>query len=59
VKQHLDETIQDLDLWQKMFDPSWFLILKVSNSLIDQELSREGSAVSLLPGARDFRGAVR
>jgi hypothetical protein len=59
VKQYLDETIQDLDSWQKMFDPSWFLILKVSNSLIDQELSRDGSAVSLFPGARDFRGAAR
>jgi hypothetical protein len=59
VKQCLDETIQDLALWQKLFDPSWFLILKVSNSLIDQELSRDGSAVSSFPGARDFRGAAR
>jgi hypothetical protein len=59
VKQHLDETIQDLDSWQKMFSPSWVLILKVSNSLINQELSREGPAVSLFPGARDFRDAAR
>jgi hypothetical protein len=59
VKQSLDETIQDLASWQKMFDPSWFLILKVSNSLIDQELSRHRSAISSFPGARDFRGAAR
>ena len=28
TKQHLDESIEDLASWQKMFDPSWFLILK-------------------------------
>jgi hypothetical protein len=59
IKQCLDEVIQDLASWQRMFDPSWFLILKVSNSLIDQELSRDGSAVSLFPGAHEFRDAVR
>ncbi|KAH8671813.1 hypothetical protein BGZ60DRAFT_405976 [Tricladium varicosporioides] len=58
VKQCLDETIKNLESWQKMFDPSWFLIMKVSNSLIDQELARNGSAVSTFPGALDIRDAV-
>ncbi|KAH6669008.1 hypothetical protein B0J14DRAFT_599802 [Halenospora varia] len=58
VKQYLDETIQNLESWQKMFDPSWFLIMKVSSPLIDQELARDGSAVSTFPGARDIRDAV-
>jgi hypothetical protein len=42
-----------------MFDPSWFLILKVSNSIIDQEIGRDGSAVSSFPGGREFRDAAR
>ena len=40
VKECLDESIEDLASWQKMFDPSWFLILKVSSPFIDQELKR-------------------
>ncbi|PQE23857.1 HET-s domain protein [Rutstroemia sp. NJR-2017a BBW] len=59
VKPYLDEIIEDLASWQKMFDPSWFLILRVSNSLIDRELSRDGSAVSSFPGVRDFRASAR
>ncbi|PQE28607.1 Het-s domain protein [Rutstroemia sp. NJR-2017a WRK4] len=59
VKPYLDEIIEDLASWQKMFDPSWFLILRVSNSLIDRELSRDGSVVSLFPGVRDFRASAR
>jgi hypothetical protein len=59
VKPYLDEIIKDLESWQKMFDPSWFLILRVPNSLIDRELSRDGSAVSSFPGVRDFRASAR
>lgn len=59
VKQCLDEAIQDLASWQQMFDPSWFLILKMSNPLIDQELSRDGMAGSLFPNAHGFRDALR
>jgi hypothetical protein len=59
VKPYLDEIIEDLASWQKMFDPSWFLILRVSNSLIDRELSRDGSAVASLSGVRDFRESAR
>jgi hypothetical protein len=59
VKQCLDEAIEDLALWQKMFDPSWFLIMKVSSPFIDEELSRVGSAVSSFPGAYKLRDALR
>jgi hypothetical protein len=41
VKEYLDKAIQDLEAWQKTFDPSWFLIMKVGSQLIDQELSKE------------------
>ena len=59
VKQCLDESIEDLASWQKMFDPSWFLILKVSDPLIDRELSRNGSAVSSFTCAYSLRDALR
>ena len=59
VKQCLDESIEDLASWQKMFDPSWFLILKVSSPLIDQELNRSKSVVSTLTSAYSLRDALR
>ena len=59
IKQGLDEAIEDLALWQKMFDPAWFLIMKVSSPFIDQELSRNGSAVSSFAGASSLRDALR
>jgi hypothetical protein len=59
IKQRLDESIEDLSSWQKMFDPSWFLILKVSSPFIDQELSRVGSVVSSFTGAYNLRDALR
>jgi hypothetical protein len=58
VKKGLDETIQDLALWQKEFDPSWFLILKVPNPLIDQEL-RKDELTSSFPSLRSLRSAAR
>lgn len=58
VKKGLDETIQDLALWQKEFDPTWFLTLRVPNPLIDQELSKD-ELTSSFPGVRDVRGVAR
>ena len=59
VKKCLDEAIEDLDSWQKMFDPAWFLIMKVSSPFIDQEFSRNGSEVSSFTGASSLRDALR
>ena len=59
IKKCLDESIEDLTSWQKLFDPSWFLILKVSSPLIDQELSRNGSAISSFTGTHSLRDALR
>ena len=59
IKPYLDEAIEELALWQKMFDPAWFLIMKVSNPIIDQELSRNGSAVSSFTGVSSLRDALR
>lgn len=59
VKQGLDESIDDLATWQKIFDPSWFLILRVSHPSIDQELSRNRSADSSFARAHSLRDALR
>lgn len=42
IKESIDKAIQDLETWQKRFDPSWFLILKMADPVIDRELA-EGS----------------
>jgi hypothetical protein len=39
VKKSLDVTISSLAKWQQAFDPTWFLILRISDSLIDVELA--------------------
>lgn len=54
VKKGLDEIIEDLDSWQKMFDPSWFLILKASHPFIDKQLNGNdpGTSVSNLRKVR-------
>ena len=59
VKPYLNEAINDLASWQKMFDPACFLIMKVSSPFIDQELSRVGSPVSSFTSASSIRDALR
>ncbi len=59
TKECLDESIEDLAMWQKMFDPSWFLIMKVSSPFIDQELSRNGSTVASFTSVHSLRDALR
>lgn len=56
LKKGLDEIIDDIEAWQKMFDPSWFLILKMSNPLIDQQLNKQdsGTSISNLSTIRDL-----
>ncbi|KAK3169498.1 hypothetical protein OEA41_008881 [Lepraria neglecta] len=61
LKEGLDSTIKDLEMWQKMFDPSWFLILMTSSPQIDTELTRhnETSAPSLLNSTQTLRNSLR
>lgn len=37
-QQRIDKAIQDLELWQQLFDPSWYLIMRTAKSHIDMEL---------------------
>ena len=61
LKEGLDKTIEDLATWQKMFDPSWFLILTISSPQIDAELTRhnETSSSSLLNSTLTLRNTLR
>jgi hypothetical protein len=40
VKECLHSAIDDLKEWQVIFDPSWYLIIRVASPLIDVELAR-------------------
>ncbi|WKT53719.1 hypothetical protein QSH57_004303 [Fusarium oxysporum f. sp. vasinfectum] len=40
VKTTLDTVIRDLEEWQRRFDPSWFLIMRMGSPLIDEQLRR-------------------
>jgi hypothetical protein len=40
VKEILHSVIDDLKEWQAIFDPSWYLIIRVASPLIDVELAR-------------------
>ena len=49
MRQSIDKLMADLDNWQKVFDPTWFLIIRISNPLIDsgiQEWKRLGRETS-------------
>jgi len=38
IKDSLEKSIQELEHWHKCYDPTWFLITLISDSLIDTEL---------------------
>ena len=38
LKDYLDRTIFDMESWQKRFDPSWYLIMRVASKHVDNEL---------------------
>ncbi|KAI9043587.1 uncharacterized protein KD926_003357 [Aspergillus affinis] len=63
LQQRIDGAIQDLEIWQKMFDPSWYLIMKAATAQIDAELhtfTREGPVESRAPitAAQSLRMAL-
>ncbi|KAF4858643.1 hypothetical protein CGCSCA2_v007005 [Colletotrichum siamense] len=42
VREAIDSSITQLQQWQSIFDPTWYLILRIGNKLIDDELSKHG-----------------
>lgn len=43
LKACLEKTIQEIDKWHGLFDPSWLLLLRISNPVIKQESQRDSS----------------
>ncbi|KAJ5365919.1 hypothetical protein N7517_008805, partial [Penicillium concentricum] len=39
TKEKIDSTIEDLKEWQSLFDPSWYLIMKLADKKVDSGLS--------------------
>ncbi len=37
----IDAAISDLEQWQRRFDPSWFLIMRIADPVIDQQLAAQ------------------
>jgi hypothetical protein len=63
VKPFLDTLIKDLNQWQQLYDPTWFLIMKISHPIIDDELRRKEPTMStndtaVLRSARKVRSAI-
>jgi hypothetical protein len=59
IKECMDNAINDLEEWQKRFDPSWFLIMKVANPVIDQELARDKTEVASMSTAKGLRDSLK
>jgi hypothetical protein len=58
VKESLEEAIQDLQTWQKEFDTTWYLVLRIANRTIDTELM-ECPGTEKLSVARHVRDSLR
>ena len=56
-KECIEKAIKELDEWHRMFDPSWYMMRRISNSLIDCRLATfqapVSSPVSVLKSMRD------
>ncbi|KAK3112369.1 hypothetical protein LTR53_011434 [Teratosphaeriaceae sp. CCFEE 6253] len=59
TRQCLDEVVEDLELWQRTFDPTWFLVLRVAKPSIDEELSKRAPTVTLLDNIRNVRDTIK
>ncbi|KAI2463466.1 hypothetical protein F4781DRAFT_416524 [Annulohypoxylon bovei var. microspora] len=58
-KGSLDEAIDALETWQRISDPSWFLILKISDSWIDDTLTNTSGVTKYIPSASAIRVGSR
>ena len=56
LKESLDKAIESFEYWQRRFDPSWYLLLRIGDSQIDAALSEaSGATKQLLPSTRVIR----
>ncbi|KAI3328099.1 hypothetical protein HD806DRAFT_519934 [Xylariaceae sp. AK1471] len=58
-KERLDEAIEALEAWQRLSDPSWFLILNMHDMRLDDALEAKGSSVTwAIPSTRAIRSTL-
>ncbi|KAJ5525354.1 hypothetical protein N7494_012004 [Penicillium frequentans] len=58
-KEAIDEVIRDMEDWQRRSEPSWFLIMRIANPFIDEELHRAATNTPPIKLASNVRDAVR
>ncbi|KAF2968326.1 hypothetical protein GQX73_g5243 [Xylaria multiplex] len=60
LKESIDEAVEELEAWQRTADPSWYLILRIASSQIDQALVRDNNdTVTSFPTANAIRAGLR
>lgn len=59
TRKFLEETIEDLDMWQKLFDPSWFLILRVSSASVDHRLEAHDQESSIIKKTKAVKDSLK
>lgn len=60
LKECLEKAIKALEHWHDMFDPSWFLVVRISNRTIDRQLTDERASKSdLVSAMRSLRNELR
>lgn len=60
LKESLDKAIEDLEDWERLANPSWYLMLKIADSQIDQVLLKDRAvAGDSIPSAKAIRGATQ
>lgn len=60
TKANVEEVIQDLKTWQELYDPTWYLVLRMSKQSIDAGLcTRTASTNSVTKHAVTIREALK
>ncbi|KAI1389425.1 uncharacterized protein F4822DRAFT_199817 [Hypoxylon trugodes] len=57
-KEKLDEAIDTLETWQRLSDPSWFLILKMNDTRVDDAL-QQSSRLRSMPSTSVIRMSLQ
>jgi hypothetical protein len=42
LKECIEKTIREIDKWHALFDPSWLLIIRLSSSSVEKQLTQHG-----------------
>ncbi|KAI1371283.1 hypothetical protein F4677DRAFT_436023 [Hypoxylon crocopeplum] len=59
-KESIDGAIEELEIWQRSADPTWYLILRMADSQIDRALRYDNSAtITSFPSVLNIRGGLQ